>query len=53
MNSKIYDISMLTGTVSVSVGAGCQWSLPVGVMTFGALVIALTMFGAIILGRKS
>lgn len=52
MNKQIYDLSLLTGTVLVAAGATAMWGLPTGLMVAGGLVLALTLFGAVVLRAK-
>jgi hypothetical protein len=51
MNQKTYDLSLLAGTLLVTAGATASWGLPTGLLVAGGLVIALTLFGAIITRR--
>ncbi len=53
MNQLTYNAGLLIGTVALSVGAGLQWGVGVGLMALGALVIGLTMVGALLAGRAS
>lgn len=45
MTPVVYNASILAGVGLVSVGAGMVY-LPAGLITAGALVLALTVFGA-------
>lgn len=46
MQPIVYNTSLLLGTSAVSIGAGLQWGLSVGLMVLGALVIGLAIMGA-------
>lgn len=50
MNAKVYNAAMLVGVLLVSVGAGMIY-VPAGLITGGALVLALTIAGAKLAGR--
>lgn len=45
MNRHVYNGSILAGVLLVSAGAGMVY-LPAGLITAGALVLALTLVGA-------
>lgn len=51
MNPKIYDISLLVGIALIG-GGVAMVSVPAALMTVGALVIGLTIFGAMMFGRR-
>ncbi len=51
MNPKIYNASLAAGVVLVGVGVGLV-SVPAALVATGALVIALTLAGAALAGRK-
>lgn len=53
MNNTIYNLGLLIGTAGVSAGAGLQWGLPAALLAGGALVIALTVFGAVVAARAA
>lgn len=46
MNRHVYNCACLIGTILCAVGAGIQWSKGMGLIVGGALVIALTLYGA-------
>jgi hypothetical protein len=48
MNQLIYNASLLIGTGALSVGAGMQWGVSVGVMVAGAAVLVCTAFSAMV-----
>lgn len=50
MSARVYNTALLAGVLLVSGGAGMVY-LPAGLITAGALVLALTVFGARIAGR--
>ena len=52
MNKRIYDLSLLTGTALCGGGAAALWGAGVACMVVGALLIALTLVGALIMGGK-
>lgn len=52
MNRTTYDVAMLTGTLLASVGAGLVAGLGVGLITAGGLVIALTIVGVMLAGKR-
>lgn len=43
MSPVVYNTSIGSGVAMVAIGAGAQWGWPVGLMTAGALVLALTI----------
>lgn len=46
MNKKTYDISLLIGLALVGGGAAAAWGTPIALVITGALVVALTLWGA-------
>lgn len=52
MNRLTYNISIALGTVLLGVGAGLQWGLAIGLMMFGALIVALTLYGTLLARRR-
>ena len=53
MNKKTYDLSLLTGTLLVAVGACGCWGISVALLVTGGLVIGLTVFGAVVTIAKA
>lgn len=51
MSTITYNIAILSGVALVGVGSW-QINRPVGLIVTGALVIGLTIFGAIVSARK-
>lgn len=45
MNKHVYNISLLTGMVSITVGVA-MLHIPSALITFGVLLVSLTLFGA-------
>lgn len=52
MNPRVYDFSMLAGLALVGVGVGMV-NVPAALVAVGALVLALTVYGAHLATRKS
>lgn len=50
MNAIVYNASIAVGVLFVSVGAGMVY-LPAGLITGGALVLGLAMYGARLAAR--
>ena len=51
MTPAIYNISMGVGASLIGIGVGLV-TVPAALVTLGALVIGLTVFGALISGRR-
>jgi hypothetical protein len=51
MNKLTYNVTLLIGVALASIGAGMQFGVAVGLMTAGALFIALTFAGVYLLGK--
>lgn len=51
MKAKTYNISLLTGIGLIGGGIGMV-NIPAALVSVGALVISLTLFGAYMSGRK-
>ena len=51
MNALVYNVALLVGVGLIGFGVA-QWSIPHACVTVGALVIALTLFGALITTRR-
>jgi hypothetical protein len=47
MRTLIYDALQIAGVGLVASGAGLQWGLPAGLMSAGALLLALSIFDAL------
>ncbi len=45
MTQIVYNVSLALGVLLAAIGAGLQWGLAAGLMTAGALVIGLTLYG--------
>ncbi|MBC7618297.1 MAG: hypothetical protein H7293_04790 [Candidatus Saccharibacteria bacterium] len=48
MNNKTYNTGLLLGTLQMVSGAAWIWGTGVALLTGGALLIALTLFGALL-----
>lgn len=48
MTRIVYDLAMLASLLLVSIGAGLQWGLPVGLMVGGGLMAAFTVLGIVL-----
>jgi hypothetical protein len=51
MSPIVYNLALLAGVVLIGAGVGLQ-SIPHALVVVGALVIALTLFGAMVASRK-
>jgi hypothetical protein len=51
MNNVTYNLSLLIGTLMIG-GGIAMVSIPAALVTVGAMIIGLTVFGAYISGRK-
>lgn len=47
MNRHVYNVALALGVILVSVGAGMVY-IPAGVITAGAMVLGLTLLGAVL-----
>jgi len=52
MNRLTYNASILVGLGAVTAGVAWQWGPAIGLITFGALVIGLTLFVAAMIGGR-
>ena len=52
MTPLVYDIALAVGLLSVGAGAFLSWGAAVALLVTGALVIGLTLFGAIFGPRR-
>lgn len=52
MNKRMYDIAMLLGVLLMTAGVWVQWGAGLALICAGGLVVALTVFGAAVSGRK-
>jgi len=52
MDRRTYDICMAAGLAATSAGAWLLGGIAVALLTFGPLLIALTLLGAVIAGHR-
>lgn len=52
MNKHVYNLSLIIGVIFAAVGAGVQWGQGVGLMVFGGLVLAMTIYGVELAQRR-
>lgn len=52
MTKITYDLSLLVGTVLIGAGVWMRFGAAVALVTVGAMVIALTLFGALVVAGK-
>ena len=52
MSPRIYDLSLVIGILLIGGGVG-MISIPAALISVGALIIGLTLFGALMLRSKS
>jgi hypothetical protein len=48
MTFLAYNLSLVVGVTLIGVGVACQWGLPIAGIAVGALVIGLTVLGAVL-----
>lgn len=48
MNANVYNVALALGLAAVGAGVGMRYGVPAALITVGALVIGLTVFGAFI-----
>ena len=46
MRTILYDLSQLAGISLITAGAWLQWSMPIGLMAAGVLLLALSLVDA-------
>lgn len=51
MNATTYNCTIAAGVTATSCGAGLQWGLGPALMVAGALVLALTVFAAVMIAK--
>ncbi len=51
MNRLTYNLSMAISTGLIGAGVA-QWSVPAALVTVGVLVLALTVFGMVVMGKR-
>ncbi|HNB46338.1 MAG TPA: hypothetical protein PLL72_19295 [Burkholderiaceae bacterium] len=52
MSRLVYDIAMVVGTAACSAGAGLNWGAGWGLIVGGAMVVTLTLVGALLAGSR-
>lgn len=48
MNALVYNVALALGLATVGVGVALRFGIPDALITVGALVVGLTLFGAFI-----
>jgi hypothetical protein len=53
MRSIVYDILQVISCGITSTGAGMQWGLPAGLMVLGVMLLALSIFDAVMASQRT
>lgn len=51
MSARVYDIFMLSGTGACAAGSWINWGAGWGLITAGAMIVVLTLVGALLASR--